>query len=376
MFIHAMERGIFLLWQIFLLSHHHKTHPAMIQEAISQIVVGQNMDEAQMTAVMNEIMTGQATDAQIGSFITALRMKGETIDEITGAARVMREKAALVDTGIDTADGLLLDIVGTGGDGSGTFNVSTAAAFVVAGAGIPVAKHGNRAVSSSCGSADVLEALGADLTMPPERMADCVRTVGIGFLFAPMLHGAMKYAIGPRRELGIRTIFNILGPLTNPAQPNVQLTGVFAQELLAPLAEVLARLGMKRALVVWGEGGMDELTVTGASNIADAHDGTVECSTVTPEELGLQRADIAEIKGGKSAAEAAEHMRAVVNGTPGAKLDMVLLNAGAALMAAGRAETLRAGIELAREVVTSGAAAAKLNDFAAFCQKSGMTAQA
>ena len=341
----------------------------MIRVAIAQLVTGQDLNEAQMSAVMQEIMSGQTTDAQIGSFITALRMKGETIDEITGAARVMREKAAVVDTGIDTASGLLMDIVGTGGDGSGTFNVSTTTAFVVAGAGVPVAKHGNRAVSSSCGSADVLEALGADLTMPPERMADCVRRVGIGFLFAPMLHGAMKYAVGPRRELGIRTIFNILGPLTNPAQPNVQLTGVFAKELVAPIAQVLIRLGMKRALVVWGEGGMDELTVTGTSHLADAHDGAVESYAVRPEELGLRRADSAEIKGGKTAAESAELVRAVLRGSPGARLDMVLLNAGAALMAAGKAADLRGGIALAREVVASGAALQKLEDFAAFCRK-------
>ncbi len=340
----------------------------MIKEAIVKIVTGQHLDEAQMTAVMQEIMSGQATDAQIGSFITALRMKGETIDEIVGAVRVMREKATFVDTGIDTAKDVLLDIVGTGGDGSGTFNVSTTSAFVIAGAGVPVAKHGNRAVSSACGSADVLEALGADLTMPPERAAACVRTVGIGFLFAPMLHGAMKYAIGPRRELGIRTIFNILGPLTNPARTNVQLTGVFAKELVLPIAEVLSRLGMKRALVVWGEGGMDELTVTGTSYLADAHGGTVASYAVTPEGVGLKRAAFAEIKGGKTAAESAEMMRAVLGGAPGAKLDMVLLNAGAALMAAGKATDLRGGIALAREVIASGAALQKLNDFAAFCK--------
>lgn len=341
----------------------------MIRVAIAQLVTGQHLDEAQMAAVMEEIMSGQATDAQIGSFITALRMKGETIDEITGAARVMREKAAVVDTGIDTNSGLLMDIVGTGGDGSGTFNVSTTAAFVVAGAGIPVAKHGNRAVSSPCGSADVLEVLGADLTMPPERMAECVRKAGIGFLFAPMLHGAMKHAIGPRRELGIRTIFNILGPLTNPARPNVQLTGVFAQELVVPIAEALIRLGMKRALVVWGEGGMDELTVTGTSHVADAHDGTVESYAVTPEQVGLKRADCAAIKGGATAAESAEMVRAVLGGAHGARLDMVLLNAGAALMAAGKAADLLAGIDLARTVIASGAALRKLEDFAAFCKR-------
>jgi len=196
----------------------------MIKEAIGKVVTGTDLTEDEMIAVMNEIMSGEATDAQIGSFITALRMKGETIDEIVGAVRVMREKATFIDSGVDTAGGdILMDIVGTGGDGSGTFNVSTTTAFVVAGAGIPVAKHGNRAISSSCGSADVLEELGIDLSMSAERVSACVQKVGIGFLFAPMLHGAMKYAIGPRRELGIRTIFNILGPMTNPAGANVFL---------------------------------------------------------------------------------------------------------------------------------------------------------
>ena len=342
----------------------------MIQEALSLVVSGQNLNEKQMTSVMQEIMSGQATDAQIGSFITALRMKGETIDEIAGAVRVMREKATFVDTGIDTASGdLLMDIVGTGGDGSGTFNVSTTTAFVVAGAGIPVAKHGNRAISSSCGSADVLEALGVDLSLSTEKVAECVRTVGIGFLFAPMLHGAMKHAIGPRREMGIRTIFNILGPMTNPAGSNVQLTGVFAKELTVPIAEVLGRLGMKRTLVVWGEGNMDEMTITGTSYVADAHNGTVESYTVTPEDVGLTRADIEDIQGGADARESASLVREVLGNTSGSRLDMVLLNAGAALLAAGRTTDLQAGVEQAREIIASGAALEKLDQLVAFCKK-------
>ncbi|MGB5684256.1 MAG: anthranilate phosphoribosyltransferase [Candidatus Electrothrix sp.] len=342
----------------------------MIQEAISLVVTGQDLDEEQMTATMQEIMSGKATDAQIGSFITALRMKGETIDEITGAVRVMREKATFVDTGVDTASGdLLMDIVGTGGDGSGTFNVSTTTAFVVAGAGIPVAKHGNRAVSSSCGSADVLEALGVDLSLSADRVAECVRTVGIGFLFAPALHGAMKYAIGPRREMGIRTIFNILGPMTNPAGANVQLTGVFAKELTVPIAEVLSRLGMKRTLVVWGEGNMDEMTVTGTSYVADAHVGKVESYTVEPEDVGLNRASIDDIRGGATAEESAALVREVLSNTPGARLDMVLLNAGAALLAADKAADLRAGVEQAREIIASGAALEKLDQLVAFCKE-------
>jgi anthranilate phosphoribosyltransferase len=340
----------------------------MIKEAIALVVTGKDLDEQQMTAVMQEIMSGEATDAQIGSFITALRMKGETIDEIVGAVRVMREKATFVDTGVDTAAGdLLMDIVGTGGDGSGTFNVSTTTAFVVAGAGIPVAKHGNRAVSSSCGSADVLEALGVDLSMPAERVAQCVRTVGIGFLFAPMLHGAMKYAIGPRREMGIRTIFNILGPMTNPAGANVQLTGVFDKALTKTIAEVLGRLGMKRTLVVWGEGNMDEMTITGTSHVADAHDGKVDTYTVEPEDVGLSRATLADIKGGETVEESAAQVREVLGNTPGARLDMVLLNGGAALMAAGKAEDLKAGVAMAREIIASGAALEKLDNLVGFC---------
>ncbi len=338
-----------------------------IKEAIGKIVTGKNLTENEMVAVMNDIMGGSATDAQIGSFITALRLKGETIDEIVGAVRVMREKATFVDSGVDTAGGaVLMDIVGTGGDGSGTFNVSTTTAFVVAAAGIPVAKHGNRAVSSKCGSADVLEALGVDLRLPAESVSQCVQSVGIGFLFAPMLHGAMKYAIGPRREIGIRSIFNILGPMTNPAGANVQLTGVFARELTTVLAEVLVRLGMKRTLVVWGEGNMDELTVTGTSYIADGYDGKVTNYTIEPEDMGLTRASVMDIRGGATAEEAAEQVRSVLQGNPGAKLDMVLLNAGAALLAAGTAETLLDGIAQARDIVTSGAAFKKLEQLVSF----------
>lgn len=339
----------------------------MIKEAIAKVVALQSLSEAEMIGVMQEIMSGEATPAQIGAFITALRMKGETIDEIVGAVKVMREKATFIDTGVDTAgDEVLMDIVGTGGDGSGSFNVSTTTSFVVAAAGVPVAKHGNRAVSSHCGSADVLEALGVDLSMSPEKVAACVREVGIGFLFAPMLHGAMKYAIGPRREIGIRTLFNILGPMTNPAGANVQLTGVFAKELTTTIAEVLVRLGMKRAVIVWGEGNLDEMTITGATHIADGRDGKVAASILHPEQVGLQTAAMAAIKGGATAAESAAQVRAVLGGEPGAKLDMVLLNAGTALMAAGKAESIVAGIDLAREVIGSGAALAKLDQLITF----------
>ncbi len=338
-----------------------------IKQAIGQVVTGNNLTETEMISVMNDIMSGNATDAQIGSFITALRMKGETIDEIVGAVRVMREKATFVDSGINTAGGeVLMDIVGTGGDGSGTFNVSTTTAFVVAAAGIPVAKHGNRAVSSKCGSADVLEALGVDLSLPAKVVATCVRSLGIGFLFAPMLHGAMKYAIGPRREIGIRSIFNILGPMTNPAGANVQLTGVFARELTTTLAEVLVRLGMKRTLVVWGEGNMDELTITGTSHVADGFEGKVSNYTIEPEDVGLERASIEDICGGTNALEAADQVRSVLKGEAGARLDMVLLNAGAALFIAGKADSFMEGVNLAREIVNSGAAFNKLEQLVTF----------
>ena len=338
-----------------------------IKQAIGRVVTRQDLTETEMISVMNDIMGGDATDAQIGSFITALRMKGESIDEIVGAVRVMREKATFIDSGVDTAAGeILMDIVGTGGDGSGTFNVSTTTAFVVAAAGVPVAKHGNRAVSSNCGSADVLEALGVDLSLPAEAVSTCVRSVGIGFLFAPMLHGAMKYAIGPRREIGIRSIFNILGPMTNPAGANVQLTGVFAKELTTILAEVLVRLGMRRTLVVWGEGNMDELTVTGTSHVADGFDGKVTNYTIEPEDVGLTRASIEDISGGATALEAAEQVRSVLRGDPGARLDMVLLNAGASLLAAGKTDSLKDGVSQAREIVRSGKALKKLEQLVSF----------
>ncbi len=341
----------------------------MIKEAIAKVVTGIDLDEPQMIEVMQEIMSGETTPAQISCFITALRMKGESIDEIVGAVRVMREKATFVETGVDVQKGgLLMDIVGTGGDGSGTFNVSTTTSFVVSAAGIPVAKHGNRAVSSSCGSADVLEALGVDLSMSAAKVGECVKKVGIGFLFAPMLHGAMKHAIGPRREIGIRTIFNILGPMTNPAGANVQLTGVFAKELIVVVAEVLARLGMKRTLVVWGEGNLDELTITGKSYIADANEGKVSTYSVVPEDLGLSRATLDDIRGGETIQESASQVRDVLGGTAGPKCDMVFLNSAAAFLAAGKVDNLKDGVDLAREIIASGAALQKLDALIEFCK--------
>ncbi|MFN2367185.1 MAG: anthranilate phosphoribosyltransferase [Desulfurivibrionaceae bacterium] len=336
----------------------------MIREAISKVVTGHDLNEEEMVGVMNEIMSGESSPAQIGSFITALRMKGETIDEIVGAARVMREKAEKVDAG----PGIVVDTCGTGGDSSGTFNVSTAAAFVVAGAGVTVAKHGNRSITSHCGSADVLEALGVNLDLPPVSVGRCIREVGIGFMFAPIMHGAMKHAIGPRREIGIRTVFNVLGPLTNPAGANVQVMGVFAPDLTGRLAAVLGRLGALRAMVVCGAGNMDELTVTGETRVAEWSEGRVREYLVKPEEVGLARATIDDIKGKGDAAAAAAHLRRILAGEQGPCLDMVLLNAGAALMAAGKADDLTGGIELARETVAGGAALVKVDGLAAFLE--------
>ncbi len=339
----------------------------MIKEAIGKVIIGDDLSEEEMVGVMNQVMSGEATDAQIGSFITALRMKGETIDEISGAARVMREKATMVDAA-DQGD-LLVDIVGTGGDSSGTFNVSTTSTFVVAGAGVPLAKHGNRSVSSHCGSADVLEALGVDLSLNADQIGQCVRKVGVGFMFAPMLHGAMKHAIGPRQQIGIRTIFNILGPLTNPASANVYLLGVFTPDLIEKLAGVLARFDVRRALVVCGEGNIDEITITGETAVADLKDGRVETYRVKPEDVGLARASLADIQGGATAEESADQLRAVLKGEAGPCLDMVLMNAGATLWAAGKADDLKGGVEMARQTIESGAALAKLEELVDFCRE-------
>lgn len=339
----------------------------MIREAIGRLVEGKDLDETLMVQVMNEIMEGEASSAQIGAFITALRIKGETIEEISGAAKVMREKSTNISTGVAISEGeVLMDTCGTGGDSSGTFNVSTTTAFVVAGAGVPVAKHGNRSVSSLCGSADVLEALGVNLELSPDKVGASVKEVGIGFLFAPMLHGAMKYAIGPRREIGIRTIFNVLGPLTNPAGANVQLLGVYSPDLCEKLAEVLGRLGSKRAMVVCGAGNVDELTVTGDTEVAELVAGKVRNYVVRPEDVGLQRSRLIDLKGGDTAEEAAELLRGLLQGAKGPRRDMLLLNSGAALYVAGKAPGMRTGVELATDVIDSGAALAKLEALIAF----------
>lgn len=330
----------------------------MIKEAIGKVVTQTDLSEQEMIDVMDEVMSGSATEAQIGAFITALRMKGETVDEIAGAAKVMREKATKV-----KVDGVtdVIDIVGTGGDSSGTFNVSTTTAFVAAGAGLIVAKHGNRSISSHCGSADVLEALGVNLNLTAEQIGECISQTGIGFMFAPMLHGAMKHAIGPRREIGIRTVFNVLGPLTNPANANVYLLGVYAPELVETLAGVLAKFDVKRALVVCGEGNIDEITITGETKVADLVDGKIRNYTIKPEDVGLNRASLSDIRGGDTAEKSADQLRSVLRGEAGPCLDTVLMNGGAALMAAGKVADLQSGVDLARQTIESGAAMAKLD---------------
>ncbi len=337
----------------------------MIKDSIAKVVVGDNLTESEMIAVMNEIMSGACTDAQIASFITALRLKGETVAEITGAARVMREKAVNIE--VSTVDGVVMDVVGTGGDLSGTFNVSTTTAFVVAGAGVVVAKHGSRASSSRCGSADVLEELGVDLGLSPEDVGRCIRTNGIGFMFAPVMHGAMKYAIGPRREIGIRTIFNILGPLTNPAGANTYLLGVYDPDLTETIARVLNNFGVRRAMVVCGVGGIDEITTTGETRVSEVAGGDISTYTITPEKVGLAPACLDDLKGGKTVAESAAQLRDVLHGRKGARYDMVLFNAGMALLAASKADSLLGGMELAARVIDSGAAIAKLDSLVEFC---------
>jgi anthranilate phosphoribosyltransferase len=341
----------------------------MIKKAIARIVEQKDLTEGEMIEVMGQIMTGEATPAQIGAFITALRMKGETIDEITGAARVMREHATRIRAGKDLLDidrddinidrETILDVVGTGGDGTNTFNVSTTVAFVVSACGVKVAKHGNRSVSSLCGSADVLEKLGVNLDITPETVEQCIAKIGIGFLFAPALHGAMRYAIGPRREIGIRTIFNILGPLTNPAGADCQVMGVYRPGLVEKLAGVLHRLGCRHGFVVHGMDGMDEITTTTETLVAEVTSSGVSIRTIQPEELGFSRCSMDELRGGDATANA-NIVRSVLQGVAGPRRDIVLLNAAYGLVAADRAATPEQGIALATEAIDSGRAMEQL----------------
>ena len=337
----------------------------MITEAIAKAVGGQDLSESEMVAAMQEIMEGRATGAQIGGFLVALRIKGETVEEVSGAAKVMRQKVTPIPLSVSGDD--LVDTCGTGGDGAGTFNVSTTAAFVAAGAGLKVAKHGNRSVSSKCGSADLIEALGISLALTPEQVGRCIEEVGIGFLFAPGLHPAMKHAIGPRKELKLRTVFNLLGPLTNPAGAGVQLIGVYDRALVEPLAQVLGRLGSRSAFVVHGADGLDELSISGMTHVARLQGGKVESFSLSPADVGLKTAPLAEIAGG-DAAQNLEITLGILKGENGAKRDMVLLNSAAALAAAGKAEDLHAGVELAAQSIDSGAALAKLEDLRGLSQ--------
>jgi len=329
----------------------------MIREAIAALVEGRSLTEAEAAAVMEEIMSGEATPAQFGAFVTALRLKGETVDEIAGMARVMREKARRVHV-----EGVLLDTCGTGGDARGTFNVSTAAAFVAAGAGARVAKHGNRAMTSRCGSADVLEALGARIDLSPEQVQACLEETGVGFMFAPSFHPAMKFAAGPRREIGVRTVFNILGPLTNPAGAACQVLGVADPSLAETMAQVLARLGSRRALVVHGRDGLDEMSISGPTLVCELVEGCVRRYEVTPQEVGLALYAAASVVGG-TPEENAVALREVLAGGPGPQRDIVLLNAAAGLVALERAAALAEGVVQAAEAIDSGAARERLDRF-------------
>jgi anthranilate phosphoribosyltransferase len=322
---------------------------------LAKVVQAMDLQEAEMGEVMTEMMEGKATPAQMGGFLTALRMKGETVEEVTGAARIMRQKA----TRIDARSSVIVDTCGTGGDGGKTFNISTTAAFVVAAAGLTVAKHGNRAVSSSCGSADVLEALGVNIEVSPEVVEECLQQIGIGFLFAPKLHGAMKHAIGTRRELGLRTVFNLLGPLTNPASATAQLIGVYDPKLTEMFAGVLRNLGTKRAFVVHGVDGLDEATITGETRVSELKEGAVTTYNLDPVDFFGRTFDGEGLRGGDSKTNAAV-TRDILSGKDGAPRKIVVLNAALAIVAGGRAETIGEGIKVAEDCIDSGAALRKL----------------
>lgn len=334
---------------------------ALFTTYLDAVVGGRDLEEAEARAAMDCIMAGEATAAQIAGFLVALRMKGETAAEVAGFARAMRDRA----TPVVTARRPLLDTCGTGGDGLGTFNISTAAAFVAAGAGLSVAKHGNRSVSSRSGSADALEALGIPPDQPPEAVGRAIDAVGIGFCFAPRLHGAMRHAAGPRRELGLRTVFNILGPLTNPAGAGRQVIGVYAAPLTALVGEVLVRLGAERAFVVHGAAGEDELSLAGPSTVTEVAGGTARTYTIRPGDLGLRPAPVAALRVA-SPGESAAVIQRVLDGEPGPQRDVVCLNAGCALVAGGLADTLREGVRLAGEAIDSGRARSALEGLRAF----------
>ncbi len=333
----------------------------MIQESLKNLIAKKDLDEEEMAGLVGEIMSGRVSDAQIGAVIAALATKGETFVELVGAARAMRRKAARIQTNADT----VVDTVGTGGDGSGTFNISTTAAFVVAGCGVTVAKHGNRSVSSKCGSADVLEALGVNLDAGPEVVEEAVRQIGIGFLFAPLFHGAMRHAAKARKELGVRSIFNMLGPLTNPAGANCQLIGVYAPELTEMFARALQRLGSRRAFVVHGHDGIDEISVCAPTRVSELNDGLIRTYDITPEQLLGRTAEASDLAGG-APAENAQITLKILAGEKGPRRDVVVVNAGAALVAAGAARDFGGGIEMARASIDEGRAREKLEAFIRF----------
>ena len=335
----------------------------MIREAIELLVNQQDLSQEQAAQVMEEIMTDAATPAQLGAFLTALRIKGETAEEMAGMAAVMRDKANRVHY-----QGELVDTCGTGGDASGSFNVSTAAAFVATAAGLKVAKHGNRAISGQCGSADVLEALGVKLELTPDQVRRCLDQAGIGFMFAPAFHPAMRFAAGPRREIGIRTVFNILGPLTNPAGATHQVLGVADPTIAAKMAQVLQRLGSTHSLVVHGTDGLDELSISAPTQVWEVHNNGIEEYTVTPEELGLPRASKEAIKGGDPQANAAT-LRALLSGQDGALRDIVALNAAAALVAGDKAADLQSGVALAKAHMDDGSALKQVDALIAASQQ-------
>lgn len=328
-----------------------------IQSAIQKAVEKQNLTQDEMTDVMQQIMTGKATDSQIGGFLIAMRMKGETVEEITAAAGVMRSLATPVD--LDKTN--LVEIVGTGGDGSGTFNISTASCFVVAAAGARVAKHGNRSISSKSGAADLLEAAGVNLTITADQVKECVEDIGVGFMFAPMHHSAMKHAIGPRKEMGVRTLFNLLGPLTNPAGTPNQVLGVFSKDWVRPLADVLNKLGSHHVMVVHAEDGMDEISISSPTFVAELKDGKVTEYTIKPEDFGMLQHPVSGIQV-HDAEESLEMVNSVLSNENNVARDIVVLNAGAAIYVSGLASSHQAGIDRALEVIASGEAKHKLLD--------------
>lgn len=325
-------------------------------ESIKKVVEGFNLTREEAREIMEIIMNGEATDAQIGGFLIAMRLKGETVEEIASFTRVMREKATHIEAG--TAD--VLDTCGTGGDGAHTFNISTVTAFVAAGAGITVAKHGNRSVSSQCGSADVIRELGINIDIPPQKVSECLKKKGIAFLFATKLHASMKYAIGPRRELGIRTFFNILGPMTNPAGARRQLIGVYSEELVETVAGVLADLGSVRAFVVHGNDGLDEITTTSETFVAEVNNGKVSTYTVSPEDFHIKKCSPGDLLGGDTT-ENATIFKSILSGETGPKRDIVLLNSAFAICAGGGADTPQEGLKVAEKSIDSGAAMDKYN---------------